>query len=143
MTEQRGSGQARPTAQGDRGLQLSRRQLLVGGGAVAGVAVAGWYGVALVDFDSHVARVLGVSEELARVLTERAREELGGRYELQAVEFLVATRFPGTELPEGIREARTRSLLEAMFARTDAKTAYAGLITASDVDRPCPGLGRV
>jgi hypothetical protein len=143
MTEERGTGQRRPSTEGGRALHLSRRHLLVGGGAVAGVAAAWWYGSALVDFEGHIARVLGVSTELAQALIESARDTLGGNYELQAVQFLAATRFPGTELPEGLREEGVRSLLEAMFDRTNAKTAYADLISASDLGRPCPGLGPV
>lgn len=141
MTEPRGTGHERVSPEATRGLRISRRQLLIGGGAVAGVAAAGWYGPAVIDFESHVAGVLGISTELAQALTERARESLGGRYELQAAEFVAVTTFPGTELPAAVREEGVRSILEAMFTTTDAKVAYAGLIPVGDLDRRCPGLG--
>jgi hypothetical protein len=141
MTEPRGTGHERVPPVATRGPRISRRRLLIGGGAVAGVAAAGWYGPAVIDFESHVADVLGISTELAQALTERARESLGDRYELQVAEFVAVTRFPGTELPAAVREEGVRSLLEAMFTTTDAKVAYAGLIPVGDLDRPCPGLG--
>src|SRR5688500_5868003 len=99
------------------GISLSRRRLLVGGGVVAaGAATAGWYGTALIGdgFEAHVARVLGTDEELARALVERAREEFGGTFEWEMLQFVAATRFPGTELPAGARENAVRTMLEAM-----------------------------
>ena len=131
----------RPRADAKRRRQLSRRQLLLGGGVIAGAAVAATYGPALIDHESHVARTLDISDELAASLLDRAREGLGGRYELQVAQFVAVTRFPGTELPAAVREEGVRSLLEAMFTSTDAKVAYAGLIPVSDLARPCPGLG--
>jgi hypothetical protein len=134
---------AQETADGRRGFALSRRQVLIGGGAAAVVAAGGWYGPSVIGdgFERHVADVLGISEELARALTEHAREGLGGRYELQAAQFLAATKFPGSELPSGVRDEGVRSLLEAMLDDIAGKTAYAGLIRPSDIDSPCPALG--
>ena len=144
MTQGDDAGSARRPGAGAEGpWHLSRRQLLIGGGAVAGVAAAGWYTPQLIDFEDHVARVLGIDSDLAHALNERAREDLGSRYELQAVQFLAVTRFPGTELPAEVREVGVRSLLIAMCGTTDGKTAYAGLIPPGALAGPCPSLGPV
>jgi hypothetical protein len=131
---------------GSQGIALSRRQVLVGGGAAAATVAAAWYGPAVVGdgFQRHVARVLGISTELAHALTERAREGLtGGRYEVQALEFLAATKLPGSELPGEIREAAVRDLLEAMLDTAERKAAYAGLIRPADIGSRCRALGPI
>jgi hypothetical protein len=126
------------------GTSLSRRRLFVGGAVVAGAAAtAGWYGTALIGegFEAHVARVLGTDEELARALVERARAEFGGTFEWEMLQFVAATRFPGTELPAGAREDAVRNMLEAMFNSAAGRAAYAERITPDQLTAPCPGLG--
>jgi hypothetical protein len=131
-------------AQGRRGPAVSRRSLLIGGGVVAtGAAATGWYASALTDggFERHVANVLGTDEELARALVERARREFAGSFEWEKLQFLAATRFPGTELPAGAREEAVRTMLEAMFNSAAGRAAYADRITPDQLVAPCPGLG--
>jgi hypothetical protein len=142
-----GDGTAEPGAadtQAGRGTAFSRRNLLIGGGVVAtGAATAGWYTSALTDggFERHVANVLGTDEELARALIERARREFAGSFEWEKLQFLAATRFPGTELPAGAREQGVRTMLEAMFNSAAGRAAYADHITPDQLVAPCPGLG--
>ena len=93
-------------------------------------------------FEKHVARVLGISPELAARLIARAKAGLGGaRYEVQAAEFTIATTFPGELLPSGVREDAIRELLGSMIDSTAENAAYAGLIPAAGLDSPCAGLG--
>jgi len=134
-----------PAREEKRSGAFSRRRLLIGGGVVAGAAAAGWYGPLVVGdgFERHVASVLGTSTDLARALTEQAREEFEGRFELEAAQFVAATRFPGTELPAGAREEAIRHMLEAMLDTVAGKAAYAGRIPAADLASPCPRLGPV
>jgi hypothetical protein len=140
-----GAAERGPTSrEGDRGSAFSRRRLIIGGGVVAGaVAAGGWYGTALVGegFELHVADVLGTDEELARALVERARAEFGGTFEWEMLQFVAATRFPGTELPAGAREDAVRNMLEAMFNSAAGRAAYAERITPDQLTAPCPGLG--
>jgi hypothetical protein len=130
--------------QAGRGSAFSRRNLLIGGGVVAtGAAATGWYASALTNdgFERHVANVLGTDEELARALVERARREFAGSFEWEKLQFLAATRFPGTELPAGAREEAVRTMLEAMFNSAAGRAAYADRITPDQLVAPCPGLG--
>jgi hypothetical protein len=129
-----------------RRFAISRRQLLIGGGVAAGAATAGWYGSVLIGdgFERHVAGVLGVDDELARAYVERAREQFGGSFEWEALQFVAATRFPGSQLmPAGLREESVRHMVEAMFNITAGRAAYAERITPEQLVQPCPGLGRI
>jgi hypothetical protein len=132
------------STQGDRG-SFPRRRLLIGGGVVAGAAAVGWYGTALIGdgFERHVADVLGTDEELARALVERAREAFGGAFDWEAFQFVAATRFPGSELPAGIRGEAIEHMVEAMVGGPAGSAAYAGRITPDDLLSPCPGLGPI
>jgi hypothetical protein len=112
----------------------------------AGVATAGWYGPVLIGdgFERHVARVLGTDEDLARALVEKARGQFGGSFEWEALQFVAATRFPGSEvMPAGIREEAVSNMVEAMFNSAGGKAAYAERITPDQLLQPCPGLGRI
>jgi hypothetical protein len=139
--------QGSASTEGDRASAFSRRRLLIGGGVVvaSGAAAAGWYGTALVGdgFERHVAEVLGTDEELARALVERARQEFGGSFEWEMLQFVAATRFPGTELPTGARQDGVRTMLEAMFNSAAGRAAYADRITPDQLVAPCPGLGPI
>jgi hypothetical protein len=138
--------QARASDEKGRRFSLSRRQLLIGGGVAAGAATAGWYGSVLIGdgFERHVANVLGIDDELAGALVEKARDQLGGSFEWEALQFVAATRFPGTELmPAGIREEAVRHVVEAMLGDAPGRAAYADRITPDQLLSPCPGLGRL
>ena len=140
------AGREATDAQGRGGRAFSRRNLLIGGGVVAsGAAATGWYSSGLTDggFERHVANVLGTDEELASALVERARREFAGSFEWEKLQFLAATRFPGTGLPAGVRGDAVRTMLEAMFNSAAGRAAYADRITPEQLTAPCPGLGRL
>jgi hypothetical protein len=131
------------TEQG-RKVQVTRRQLLVAGGAAAGAAAVGVSGSYILGdgFEEHVADVLGIPLELARQLTEGARDRLDGfDFEARAAAFIGATTFPGSEiLPAGVRKRAVRSLVGPMFVGPTDNIGYLGFLPSDRLGAPCSGL---
>lgn len=124
--------------------RFSRRQVIAGGVAGGAVLVGGNYGrFALGDeFEQHVASVLGVPEEIAKKLTEAARERLGGEYDRIAAEFLAVTVFPSDVVaPRKARNRAIRRLLPSMISESRDNLMYVGMLGPTD-SPACTGLIR-
>jgi hypothetical protein len=107
----------------------TRRALLGAGAAVfAGAAAAIYAPLAVGDgFEELVADRLGIDEELATRLLQRAREHYGAtEYDARAALFAAAFRGPTSLLaPASVRRSAAEALLAPMFARPAANLAYA------------------
>jgi hypothetical protein len=127
--------------------RISRRTLLVGAVAVGGpwfFAVFGRYAVGA-EFEKHVADVLGLRQDAADWLIDRARSRLDALdYDARAAAFLAATTFPGNALlSRARREDAIQPFLEHLIdipvdnmvylgmREPVASTACAGLIRAT------------
>jgi hypothetical protein len=130
--------------EGKKRLLVTRRQLLVAGGAAVGAAAVGIGGFYVLGdgFEEHVAGVLGIPTELAKQLTDRARERMDAlEFEAGASAFLTATTFPGSEiLPARVRKLAVRGLLGPMFSESKDNLAYLGLLPSARLGEPCAGL---
>jgi hypothetical protein len=105
-----------------------RRFLLAAAGAAGGVAAVMY--APLVpgrEFEQFVAGKLGIGEELAVAMLERARSYYGtAEYDLRAAAFAVAFRGPVAALvPDGAQRRAVESLIEPMFSTQAAGLAYA------------------
>jgi hypothetical protein len=130
--------------EGNKRLQVTRRQLLVAGGAAAGAAAVGVSGSYILGdgFEEHVADVLGIELELARALLDGMRETTGGLdFEARAAAFIGATTFPGSEvLPSGVRRRAVAGLMDRMIDDTSKNIAYLGFLPPDRIGAPCSGL---
>lgn len=134
------------TEHGKHQLRVTRRQVLVAGGAAAGAAAVGVAGSYILSdgFEEHVADVLGIDVDLARELVGGARETTGGlEFEARATAFIAATTFPGSEvLPTGVRERAVRSMVDPMIVEPSQNIGYLGLVPPDriGIGAPCSGL---
>jgi hypothetical protein len=132
--------------EGNKRLQVTRRQLLAAGGVVAGAAAVGVSGSYILGdgFEEHVADVLGIELDLARELLDGMRETTGGLdFEARATAFVGATTFPGSEiLPQGVRERAVRRLVLEMIEEPSQNIGYLGLVPPDQIGigAPCSGL---
>jgi glycosyltransferase involved in cell wall biosynthesis len=132
---------------GAAGGRLMRRRTVVAVGAgAAGAALLAPY-LSLIpgsQFEQLVAGRLGISNELAAQLLERARTEYGdAEYDARAAAFAFAVRDPAAlVLPDSLRERAISSLVEPMLSAPAASLAYA--VTGVDPGgaAPCAGLVR-
>jgi len=132
------------TEQGNKGLHLTRRQLLAAGGVAAGAAVVGVGGTYILGdgFEEHVADVLGIELDLAQELLGSMRETTGGLdFEARASAFVGATTFPGSEvLPAGVRERAVAGLVGPMIDDVSKNIGYLGFVAPDRIGGPCSGL---
>jgi hypothetical protein len=134
------------TEQGKNHLRVTRRQVLVAGGAAAGAAAVGVAGSYVLSdgFEEHVADVLGIDLDLARELLGGARETHGGfEFEVRATAFIAATTFPGSEvIPTGVREHAVRSIVDPMIPEPSQNIGYLGFVPPDriGIGAPCSGL---
>jgi hypothetical protein len=130
--------------EGNKRLRITRRQLLVAGGAAAGAAVVGVSGSYILGdgFEEHVADVLGIELDLARDLLDGMREDTGGLdFEGRATAFIGATTFPGSViLPVGTRKRAVRGLIGPMFVDSTSNIGYLGFLPSDRLGTPCSGL---
>jgi hypothetical protein len=130
--------------EGNKRIQITRRQLLVAGGAAAGAAVVGVSGSYILGdgFEEHVADVLGIEQDLARELLGSMRETTGGLdFEARATAFVGATTFPGSEvLPQGVRERAVRGLVDPMIDDSSKNIGYLGFVPPDRIGASCSGL---
>jgi hypothetical protein len=130
--------------QGNKRIQITRRQLLAAGGAAAGAAVVGVSGSYILGdgFEEHVADVLGIEPDLARALLDGMRETTGGLdFEARATAFVGATTFPGSEvLPSGVRRRAIAGLVDPMIDDQGKNVAYLGFVPPDRINAPCTGL---
>jgi alpha-maltose-1-phosphate synthase len=129
----------------DGGRRMRRRTFVALGTGAAAVAVAAPYAALIPDqeFEQLVASRLGIDDELAKQLLERAREEYGdAEYDARAAAFVLAVRDPAAAvMPEGARRKAVDGLLEPMLSAPASNLAYA--VTGSDPGSPaCAGLVR-
>lgn len=128
MTANDGTGGAR---------LVTRRRLVVGGAAGAGVLVAAGYGRYAVgdELEEHLAGVLGIPAGSAGHLLSRARGRLGEvDYRIHAAAFVAATTAPGeTALPDGMRRRAVERFVGNLVADQQDALVALGL--------QAPGLG--
>lgn len=126
------------------GRRFTRRRLVVGGLVAGAVVVAADYGryAAGDEFEEHVANVLGITPESARILNGNARARLGEKgYRSRAAAFVAATTFPGEILiPEEKRVWAIGALVNDMVISAADKYASLGLQPAGS--SVCRGLLR-
>jgi hypothetical protein len=130
--------------QGRKRVQVTRRQLLVAGGAAAGAAAVGISGSYILGdgFEEHVADVLGIELDLARELLGSVRDTTGDLdFEARASAFVGATTFPGSEiLPSEVRERAVRSIVLPMILEPSQNIGYLGFVPPDRIGAPCSGL---
>lgn len=118
------SGQAR-----ERWRPLTRRRFIAAGAGAAGVAAAAVYAPLAVGggFERLVADRLGVGEQLAAGLLQRAREHYGDtEYDARAALFALAFRSPSSLVaPDSLRRSAAEALLAPMLDTPAANLAYA------------------
>jgi hypothetical protein len=108
---------------------VNRRRFLLSAAGVLGGAAALIYAplVPGKEFEQFVAAKLGISEELASAMLERARATYGAaEYEARATAFAVAFREPvGALVPDWGQRKAAAPLIEPMFSTQAAALAYA------------------
>jgi hypothetical protein len=124
---------------------LTRRKLLVLGGATVAAAAAAPY-LALVpgrEFEEFVADAIGMDVEQAVILLERVRSEYGTpEYEARATAFALALRDPAAAVaPDGFRGSAIRAFLDPMFETPAATLAYTTARGNPEAEQ-CGGLVR-
>jgi glycosyltransferase involved in cell wall biosynthesis len=136
---------AGPATEGSR-TRMRRRTFVGIGIGVAGLALAAPYALLLTDdeFEQLVASHLGIDQELAEQLLERARENYGeAEYDAHAFTFALAVRAPAaTVMPHDAREKAIEGLLEPMLSAPASNLAYATNGSDPGPPAPCGGLRR-
>lgn len=109
--------------------RVTRRRALQGGAAAVGGFAAVVYAPLAVggNFEQLVADRLGIGEELASTLLERARERYGdAEYDARAALFAFAFRGPtSVAAPASVRRSAAAALVGPMLDRPAANLAYA------------------
>jgi hypothetical protein len=113
----------------DRRRVFTRRRFIAAGAGAVGVAAAAVYAPLAVGggFERLVAERLGVEEELATRLLERAREHYGDtEYDARAALFALAYRGPSSlVVPDSLRRSTAEALVGPMLDTPAANLAYA------------------
>ncbi len=122
---------------------MNRRTFLLSAAGAIGAGTALIYGPLVVgqEFEQFVAGELGISDELAAAMLERARDSYSQlEYEAHAAAFAAAFRGPAAALvPSAAKRAAAESLIEPMLSTQAAGLAYAE-DSAEPLVAPCAGL---
>lgn len=122
---------------------MNRRRFLLSTAGALGGAAALLYAplVPGQEFEQFVAGKLGISEELATAMLDRARAFYGtAEYEARAAAFAVAFRDPvGALVPDWAQRKAAAPLVEPMFAAQAAALAYSE-DSPEPITAPCRGL---
>jgi hypothetical protein len=125
--------------------RITRRRFALAGIAGIGGAAAALYGPLAVGdgFEQLVAARLGIDEQLATELLERARDHYGAaEYDVRAAAFALCFRGPTSAVaPESARRSAAEALVQPMLSDPVSNLAYA--VRGRDPNQAaCSGLLR-
>jgi hypothetical protein len=128
--------------------KLTRREVLLTGGALTVAGGANWGPYALGDrFESHLAGLLGLPVTATTELLVALRSSLGGpEYDARAAAFVAATTFPGAQLmPTALRREAVEGLVgPLMMLQKGLLTSYVlADLQKRGVPGPCGGVQRL